>query len=172
MVFFRFLIVAQQWKNLVFLSPSFRYMVLDLCLHIRSSLSMREFISFCKTSRRVAQPPWSAILSCWAKSLLLFSSSFQIEPKWSQLHLVSSLPHDSIFLINCVFLDLPTLDSHTPSTTSPHPLFANHISSNLNNFFLRWKSNSANSIQKMICCNYLKWFFIGKCLDHIIVAFR
>lgn len=39
--------------------------------------------------------------------------------------------HDSLVLSTCVFSAPPTLDCHTPSTTSPQPLSASHISSNL-----------------------------------------
>ena len=38
-----YLAEAFSWKNLVFLSPDCRQLILDLCLHISSSLSIQKF---------------------------------------------------------------------------------------------------------------------------------
>ena len=145
-VFRRFLRVARQWKNYVFLSPSFRYNDLDFCLHICSSLSIKELISFWIAINRIAQLLCSACLSTRANSFLFLANSFRILPKRSWLHLVSSFPHVAIFLKTFVSSVPSTLACHTPSTTSPHPLSASHISSNLKSFFLCLNSKSTCSI--------------------------
>ena len=149
-VFRHFLRVAQQWKNRVFLSPSFRYKDLDLCLHILSSLSINEFISFWIATNRIAQPPCNACLSTRANSFLFFANWFRTLPKHSLLHLVSSFPHVAIFLNTFVSSFPSTLASYTPSAISPHHLSANHISSNLKSFVLCLNSKSACSIHSSL----------------------
>ena len=123
-------------------------MVRDLWRHIRSSLSMRELISFFKASSLTELPPWSTLFSTCVSSFLFFLQLSLMLPKQSWLHLVSAFPQFSTFQITLELPSFSYLACQTPSTVSPQPLSPSHISSNLNIFFFCKQSNFECSIHK------------------------
>ena len=133
----------------MFRSPSFRYKVRDLCLHILSSFPMSTLIAFWICTTRSEFPICNANFFAQANSFLFFSNSFLTLPKHFWLHQVSSLPQFYIFLSTRWLSPSSWLASQTPSTVSPHPLSANHIYSNLNGFFFCWNSRPACSFHRV-----------------------
>ena len=133
-LFLLYLCDAWLWKKRVFWSPSCSHKILDLCLHIFSSLISKPFISHFNWLTLPTTPPLIANSLAFLSYSFFFFFPFNnwvMFPKLNQLHWVSFAWHSWIFPSICSIgpptIVLPQVDS----TMSLHPRSSSHICSNL-----------------------------------------
>ena len=162
--------MAQQWKNLEFLSPFTAHKTFDLWNHILFSLFTRSIISFLSSCTLKFNLDLMASYSASINIFLFFSSSLHTFPKRVWFRACNSFPH---YLFIYLFIFLTTLiaglttfgDAQTASTTSMQPWSDSHISSNLKGFVTCGNSRPSRMIHRGQWSELFKekwWVFVPK----------
>ena len=111
MRFFLYLVETFSWKNLVFLSPYCIQLILDLCLHISSSLAIQQFNSILVFLKDIVM---SRVEGYSSNHSNLFCNSATVFPKFS-----NSTPFHISSLARQLSKQLFTTSPDSPY--NPHP---------------------------------------------------